>query len=188
MQGWYKSTVTCCNCQHASYKFDAVTCMPLPLPLKKPCLTDANLHQKAASSEPTTEAITPLRLEECLEVSHLSCVISALFSVPSLSCPVVLSLCSMHTFLLTPAFNPFLIPCTLPLLCTPARFRRWLGCLHHSLHPLGPCTACSPVSAPQRALTLTACSSWLKPSLSCHKPLSKLRSYQAPHCDHVQSQ
>ena len=34
-QGWGKSTLSCTNCKHESYKFDSFMSLSLPLPLNK---------------------------------------------------------------------------------------------------------------------------------------------------------
>ena len=93
--------------------------MTLPLPVKKPGPTNGELHQKAASAEPTPQVIIPLRLEECLKVGHhrMSRVIdtyyvSSFCSVPGQHAFIPAVIPAATLLLHTPDPTPFLHSCT----------------------------------------------------------------------------
>ena len=125
LQGWYNSTVTYCNCQHASCKFDAVTCMTLPLPVSKSSSSDAQTHQEAAASQSRPAVISDqLRLEDCLKVgderlssAHCStCLLS--FVLEFWSCAAHMALCLRPCLYFKLCLHPFsaaLLPFTPPL-------------------------------------------------------------------------
>ena len=49
-QGWQKSTLSCTNCKHESYKFDSFTCLSLPLPIHRLQTGPAHPHDQASTT------------------------------------------------------------------------------------------------------------------------------------------
>ena len=70
-QGWGKSTLSCTNCQHESYKFDSFMCLSLPLPLHKLQTGAAHTHDRASTTAETAFCLS--RLPELVRGAFSMC-------------------------------------------------------------------------------------------------------------------